>query len=566
MSCVPPSGRPTDRRRPAARARGGRRAAGSRRRRGAVRRHLRVHAADRGACASSAPARRRGADRPANLVFDAVIAEVDRYGGSVIYFSGDAITCWLDGDDGARGRRVRPGDAASDGAVGDVSSPPASRVALAMKVAVAVGPVRRFVVGDPEVQLIDVLAGRPDRRAGRGRAPAPSRARWCSTPRPRPLGGRVEVAERREDEATAGRPRSACSTELRAEPPTARRSPADALPEEAQSARGCCRPVYERLRRRPGRVPDRAAPGGRALPALRRHRLRRRRRGRHAARRLRPRRPADRWPSYDGTLLQLTIGDKGSYLYAAFGAPHRARGRRRAGRRRRARAAAPRPATAARRDLQIGISRGALRSGAYGGATRRTYGCLGDEVNLAARLMQAARRARSCVSAPRSRPPRDAFAWERAATRCRSRARRAGRRLRAASARASGRRIAAARAALRAADGRARRRAGGPDRARARAARWPARARRRHHRRGRHGQVAPGRRGRAAGARAARLASAAASASRTARTTAYLVWRPIWQGLLGVDPDLAPRGAGARARADARARSTRTLVAPLRRS
>jgi hypothetical protein len=24
---------------------------------------------------------------------------------------------------------------------------------------------------------------------------------------------------------------------------------------------------------------------------------------------------------YDGTLIQLTIGDKGSYLYAAFGAP-----------------------------------------------------------------------------------------------------------------------------------------------------------------------------------------------------------------------------------------------------
>ena len=24
---------------------------------------------------------------------------------------------------------------------------------------------------------------------------------------------------------------------------------------------------------------------------------------------------------YEGTLIQLTIGDKGSYLYAAFGAP-----------------------------------------------------------------------------------------------------------------------------------------------------------------------------------------------------------------------------------------------------
>src|SRR3954452_12174823 len=35
-----------------------------------------------------------------NRVFHAVIAELDRFGGDVVYFSGDAITCWLDGDDG----------------------------------------------------------------------------------------------------------------------------------------------------------------------------------------------------------------------------------------------------------------------------------------------------------------------------------------------------------------------------------------------------------------------------------------------------------------------------------
>src|SRR5262245_54411913 len=35
-----------------------------------------------------------------NRVFHALIEEVERYGGHVIYFSGDAVTCWLDGDDG----------------------------------------------------------------------------------------------------------------------------------------------------------------------------------------------------------------------------------------------------------------------------------------------------------------------------------------------------------------------------------------------------------------------------------------------------------------------------------
>ena len=42
---------------------------------------------------------RRGAEelaRQLNEVYDALITEVDRYGGSVIGFGGDAITCWFD--------------------------------------------------------------------------------------------------------------------------------------------------------------------------------------------------------------------------------------------------------------------------------------------------------------------------------------------------------------------------------------------------------------------------------------------------------------------------------------
>jgi class 3 adenylate cyclase len=48
---------------------------------------------------------RRGTEelaRQLNEVYDALIVEVDRYGGSVIGFGGDAITCWFDdaGDGG----------------------------------------------------------------------------------------------------------------------------------------------------------------------------------------------------------------------------------------------------------------------------------------------------------------------------------------------------------------------------------------------------------------------------------------------------------------------------------
>ena len=40
--------------------------------------------------------------RHINLVYDTLIGELYWFGGSVISFSGDAITCWLDGDSGLR--------------------------------------------------------------------------------------------------------------------------------------------------------------------------------------------------------------------------------------------------------------------------------------------------------------------------------------------------------------------------------------------------------------------------------------------------------------------------------
>ena len=93
---------------------------------------------------------------------------------------------------------------------------------------------------------------------------------------------------------------------------------------------------------------------------------------------------------YDGALLQLTIGDKGSYLYGAFGAPvaHQDDAARAVA------AALELQAPPAEMpfitNIQIGVAYGQMRAGAYGGITHRTYGVLGDKTNLAARLMQVA--------------------------------------------------------------------------------------------------------------------------------------------------------------------------------
>ena len=116
---------------------------------------------------------------------------------------------------------------------------------------------------------------------------------------------------------------------------------------------------------------------------------------------------------YEGALLQLTIGDKGNYLYANFGAvvAHEDDARR---------ASAGRPRAAS---LDAGIRlparscRSASPAARCGSArtaatTRRTYGALGDDVNLAARLMTTAAPGEILVSGRVHNAVAEAFTFE----------------------------------------------------------------------------------------------------------------------------------------------------------
>src|SRR5262249_43706179 len=120
------------------------------------------------------------------VIYSGLIAQVEQYRGSVISFSGDAITCWFDDTERleARDWGLGEGDGeqasslqlpASGAALralacalamqealsyfATIETPSGTSVTLAIKVAVAAGPVRRFLIGDPHIQLIDVLAG-----------------------------------------------------------------------------------------------------------------------------------------------------------------------------------------------------------------------------------------------------------------------------------------------------------------------------------------------------------------------------------------------------------------------
>jgi class 3 adenylate cyclase/tetratricopeptide (TPR) repeat protein len=340
-------------------------------------------------------------------VFHAVIDELDQRGGDVIYFSGDAITCWIDGDDGVRAVAAALGMQAAMESVGRIETPAGRVVELGLKVAVAVGNARRFVVGDPDLQLMDVLAGsliddlaEAEHHAERGQivldrsAVAALGDRVRLTALPHPGGGHARVA------LLEGLLVPVAGTPV-VEPPE--------LPDEL--VRPWLLPeVYERILTGRGEFLAELRP---AYPVFLRFGGIDYDDDDEATARL------DDFVSnaqrifarFGGNVLQLTLGDKGAYLYGVFGSPiaHEDDA---------ARAAAAAlelrelDRSTAARDIQVGIAHGRLRSGTYGHAMRRTFVCLGDAVNLAARLMSAAPTRSIYVSHAVRMAAGDTFLWE----------------------------------------------------------------------------------------------------------------------------------------------------------
>ncbi|HEU4322872.1 MAG TPA: AAA family ATPase, partial [Roseiflexaceae bacterium] len=323
-----------------------------------------------------------------NRIYDVLIAPVHRWRGSVVSFSGDAITCWFDDRDGpATPRAAAAALAMQQGMVAfaSVSLPGGGTTAISLKVAIASGPARRFVVGDPAIQQIDVLTGdtvtqvalvEHETRPGEVLLDQPSAA--ALGPAARILGWRPNPSKGVSFALLGGLgelPQTEPWPELAPDalsPGALRPWVLPAVYERSQAGLGAflteLRPLVAMFVRFSGIDYDQPDAGGRlrALISDVQHALAR----------------------YDGALLQITIGDKGSYLYAGFGAPtaHEDDPRRAVlAALALERLAGAEPGLA----LQIGISQGMLLVGVYGSAAR-TYVGTGDEVNVAARLMSKA--------------------------------------------------------------------------------------------------------------------------------------------------------------------------------
>ncbi len=335
-------------------------------------------------------------------VFDAITDRIHHYGGSVISFSGDAITCWFDGDSGLH--------AAAAGLQVQQAMAPFASLGLAVKVAVAAGPARRLVVGDPQHQIIDVLAGVTLDRLARAEKHALAGEVVLDSATAAALNGALSLGGWREDQQTGDR--YGVVSGLAA---TLASAPWPALPDTAldpEMIRPWLLPaIYTRLRNGQGEFLAELRPvvvmfahftgidydaddlAGVKLDTF-------------------VRRAQTILAQHDGALLQLMFGDKGSTLYAAFGAPvaHEDDVERCAA------AALKLVALPEALDfidcIRVGVSQGVAHAGAYGGKARRTYGVLGDAVNLSARLMQAAAPGQILASQEVYQPLACTFAWQ----------------------------------------------------------------------------------------------------------------------------------------------------------
>jgi len=323
-----------------------------------------------------------------NSYFGSMIERVTRYGGSVAKFAGDAITAVFVYDRRSRRATVRRAircalDMQAAMAGFEAVDTRAGRFGLAMRAGLAAGPVLPTIMGDPAIRLEYVLAGQAlDRAAAAERHAAKGEVVVDGGLVEEGLGVRV-VGRRGDCHLVGGLTRRVPPRPLPAVDgvPTARLVPF-LHPDIAERLRAGRRGLVNEHRKVTVAfvgLPDLADHDPAAVARLQRYMA-------AAVRTI------DR---YGGYLRQVDTGDKGSLLVVLFGAPKSHEDDEE-------RAVAcclellglPDGAVAA------GISTGHAYCGEVGSDTRREYAAIGDSVNLAARLLEAARPGQLLIDAP----------------------------------------------------------------------------------------------------------------------------------------------------------------------
>jgi class 3 adenylate cyclase/tetratricopeptide (TPR) repeat protein len=321
-------------------------------------------------------------------VFEALISQLHAYGGSAIGFAGDGVTCWLD-DGSAALVDAAPSSSRAAGCALAVQARMADltgRVAhdgeplhLALRIGIAAGSAKRFLVGDPGVRVMEMVAGSTVSRAAAAEA--------LASPGDVVVSREIVDASAMRAEPLADGSLARIEALLADVPqspwPDVGERPADDRLREWHHAEllshvlagselvGDLRPAAVLFAHLGGIDYDAEPRAGERLDA-------------------RVRAVQQSLARHGGTLIDVAIDHKGTYACCVVGAPvsHPDNTRR---------------AAEAALDLQsaateagwpggvpVGISEGRVWAGTYGTTARSGYSIRGDPVNLAARLMQRA--------------------------------------------------------------------------------------------------------------------------------------------------------------------------------
>jgi class 3 adenylate cyclase/tetratricopeptide (TPR) repeat protein len=329
-----------------------------------------------------------------NRIYGSLIDFIHQYHGDVIGFGGDSITCWFSGDDGRLATSAGLAIQHCMPKIDIISTLKNTRIKIGIKISLAAGLGQRFLVGDKNIQNIEVLAGKLLTKIFVADKLAKSGEVIVDDEISRALGDQLIVCERRKDEKFGF---FAVVKDLYPVIPPDPWPTVGKLP--ARIVRSwILPPIYERLISGQERffaefrwcVPlfikfseiefddDSDAPN--KLSTFVKH-------------------VQTVLNHYGGHLLQLVLGDKGSYIYSVFGA-----------------------LVANENDIircvsaamdiidlpqtlkfisspQIGISSGQMYSGTFGSQDRSFYSVCGGAANVAARLMENAKPGQILVSA-----------------------------------------------------------------------------------------------------------------------------------------------------------------------
>lgn len=327
-----------------------------------------------------------------NFVFSVLMEQVEQFRGNVVGFGGDGLTCWFDQDDGLRATTCALGMQRAMTQFASIATPDGKTIELALKIALTTGTVRRFYVGDPQIQLLDIMAGSamqelaviiPKLKRGEIRVGPGTMAQ---------IAHQLMIAKdhgesimKMSSPIVTGLKMDFVAQKMLAAIGTTVQDDNVALP-PGEARPWLNGPVFERVQQNRGEFLADIRPvfvlyvkfagldytgdeavGGKLNTYI-------------------------RWVQqilarYDGYLLKLTIDDKGNYGLVSFGAPvaHDDDGERAA--------AAALALRAAPNELgfitavQMGLHQGRLLTGAFGNSRRAAYDLLGSAANLGSRLM-----------------------------------------------------------------------------------------------------------------------------------------------------------------------------------